>query len=79
MMYKIVNNKVVIKHNRFKENHRKSDPNLNIHTFYIPFCRTLYRQQSFFNRTIREWNSLPAATMSAQSVDSFMAKLTNQM
>ena len=47
MFYKIVNNIVAINDTRLlQENRLKSD----IHYFHIPFCRTLYRQKSFFPR-----------------------------
>ena len=70
MFYKIVNNIVAINDTRLlQENRLKSD----IHYFHIPFCRALYRQKSFFPRTVREWNILPSDTLSAQSVDAFKA------
>ena len=75
MFYNIVNNIVAISHTRIQAK-SKSDPNSDIHYFHIPFCRILYRQTSFFARTVREWNSLPAYTLSAQYVDAFNAQLT---
>ena len=47
--------------------------------FHIPFCRTLYRQQSFYPRTIREWNVLPDHIWSAKSVDAFRTQLANHL
>ena len=38
-----------------RTSHRKN----NIHRYNNPYCRTQYRQMSFFPRTIPEWNSLP--------------------
>ena len=38
-----------------RSSHRKN----NTHSYNIPYCRTQYRQMSFFPRTILEWNNLP--------------------
>jgi len=46
------------------------------HSFQIPAAKTDCRKWSFFPRTIREWNALPANTVSAESLNAFKALLT---
>ncbi len=73
MMYKIRNNKVdVDASNKLIPTTRPSRNN-NQMSMQIPSCRTTARKESFYPRTIREWNTLPDATVSAESVDSFKA------
>ena len=38
-------------------------------------CRTDYRRFSFLPRTISEWNSLPAAAVAADTLDTFKARV----
>ena len=38
-------------------------------------CRTAYRQNSFYPRTIREWNDLPEAAVAADTLDTFKARV----
>jgi len=51
----------------------------NVHplTYVIPRCRTTYRQMSFFPRTILEWNSLPAETVTVPSIAAFREKMAH--
>lgn len=42
----------------------------------VPFCRCELRRQSFFTKTIRDWNALPADVTSAESLEVFKALLT---
>ncbi len=41
----------------------------------VPSHRTLYRQKTFFPRTIPEWNSLPEDVASAPSLEDFRSGL----
>ena len=54
-----------------RSSHRKN----NTHGYNIPYCRTQYRQMSFFPRTIPEWNSLPQEIVAAKSLDCFKSRL----
>ncbi|KAK2167742.1 hypothetical protein NP493_1264g00008 [Ridgeia piscesae] len=54
-----------------RSSHRKN----NTHSYNIPYCRTQYRQMSFFPRTIPEWNSLPQEIVAAKSLDCFKSRL----
>ena len=38
-------------------------------------CRTLYRQQSFFPNTIRDWNDLTEKTATASTLDTFVSRV----
>ena len=40
-------------------------------SYQIPSCNTAVRNQSFFPRTIRDWNKLPERTAMAVSMESF--------
>ena len=42
----------------------------------VPYCSTDQRKYHFAARTIPEWNRLPEATTSAESVSVFRARLT---
>ncbi|XP_066287680.1 uncharacterized protein, partial [Branchiostoma lanceolatum] len=46
-------------------------------SYDIPFCRTAYRQFSFFPRTVAEWNSLPSEMVAAPSLASFRDRVTH--
>ena len=75
MFSKIVNNTVKIPMDgRLQPNLARSTPDES--NSHIPYCMTLYRQQSFFSRTTRDWNSLPADIWSARSVETFRNRLT---
>ena len=43
----------------------------NVHSFQIPSCKTSIRKESFYSKTIRDWNNLPAPVTAAESFDSF--------
>jgi len=43
----------------------------NAHSFQIPSCKTSIRKESFYPKTIRDWNNLPAPVTAAESLDSF--------
>ena len=51
----------------------------NTHTlsYQIPSCRTQIRQQSFFPRTIKIWNSLPPSIVMSDSIESFKVAVSN--
>ena len=50
----------------------------NIHSlsFQIPQCRLQVRQQSFFPRTIKLWNSIPMNIVMSDSVESFKTAIS---
>ena len=76
MMYKIVNDKVAIpKTDRLIPPLRLSR-NMHSLSFQIPSCRTQIRQNSFFPRTIKDWNHLPLNTVMSDSVESFKAAVS---
>ena len=49
--------------------------NSNAKAVQMPACRTAVRKESFYPRTIREWNALPTATVLAPSLESFKTRL----
>ena len=77
MFYKIVNNKVAIpKTDRLIPPLRLSR-NMHAHSFQLPSCRTQLRQNSFFPRTIKHWNSLPPNTVMSSSVELFKTAVSS--
>ena len=77
MLYKIVHNSVAIDGTKHliplnSASTRTTHPL----AFQIPYCRTLYRQNSFFPRTIKEWNGLTLEAVSAGTVESFKSQLS---
>ncbi|KAK3085893.1 hypothetical protein FSP39_010100 [Pinctada imbricata] len=76
-MFKIVKEKVAIpKANRLIPPLRFSR-NMHSLSFQIPSCRTQIRQNSFFPRTIKDWNQLPLDTVMSDSVESFKAAVSS--
>ena len=47
--------------------------NCNIQAMQIPSCRTNIRKESFYPRTIKDWNALPDSA--APSLDAFKARI----
>ncbi|KAL8590253.1 hypothetical protein ACOMHN_006369 [Nucella lapillus] len=44
-------------------------------TYHLPNCRTLYRQKSYFPRTISDWNSLPAEVALSPTLEGFKSRV----
>ncbi|KAL8609842.1 hypothetical protein ACOMHN_020677 [Nucella lapillus] len=44
-------------------------------TYVLPLCNTNYRKNSFFPRTIKDWNSLPPEEVSSASVEDFKTRI----
>ena len=75
MLFKVAHNKVAVsKKNRLLPPHRTSRGTHEL-CFQTPFCRQDYRHNSFFPRTIREWNQLPVDIAAAPSIEAFKASL----
>ena len=71
LMYKIVNGLVKIDATeRFVQLSRLSG-NMSQHSFQIPSCNNIIRKESFYPRTIRDWNALPTDTATVKSLESF--------
>ena len=51
-------------------------PMRNDHSYHyiLPYAFTTYYQQSFFQRTIKEWNNLPLSVINADSLLTFSLK-----
>ena len=71
MMFKIRNEKVDINASHKLLQMARPSRNNNSMAMQIPSCRTTVRKESFYPRTIREWNILPEATVSSDSLESF--------
>jgi len=78
IMYKVHHKSISVNINNqyakmITKNLRKSHNSL----YLEPHFHADYLRNTFFPRTIREWNSLPAAVISSPSLDSFKIQLRN--
>ena len=67
LLYKISNNLIFVDHHYLIP--------IKDLKFHVPFSKTLYHQNSFFPRTIRNWNSLPNHVKASTSLEQFSAGL----
>ena len=58
-----------------KVNFQKQSRSANTNSYVVPPVSTTSRQQSFFPRTIRDWNQLSLSIKKAGSVSAFKAQL----
>ena len=77
MLYKVINNKIALDNSQLIPLNSSSTRNTHDLAYNIPYCRTQYRQQSFFPSTIKDWNSLHPDAMSAGTVESFRTHLSH--
>ncbi len=52
-----------------------SSPRSHTKTDVVPHSKTDYHENSFFVRTVRDWNGLPNSTVTAPTVNAFRARL----
>ena len=75
MMYKLANGMVNIDTENILMPPDRLSRNINASGFQVPSCRTEVRKESFYPRTIRDWNALPLATANAGSLECFKTRL----
>ena len=75
MMYKIVKQQVAIDPDKHLMKPQKQSRSANTNSYVVPYASSTSRQQSFFPRTIRDWNQLPLSIKKAGSVSAFKAQL----
>ena len=73
MMYKLTHGMVNIETNTRLKPPIRCSRNMSKHSFQVPSCRCDFRKGSFFPRTIKDWNTLPSVTVTAESLDAFKA------
>ena len=73
-LYKITEGSLKVKCNLLQHQPSRARRS-HCRTFARIVCGTDYRSDSFFPRTVREWNLLPKDTVSAQSSDAFRQRL----
>jgi hypothetical protein len=71
LLYKISNNLVKIDPTSKLIPPKHLSRNMHDRSFQIPASSTTLRRESFYPRTIREWNSLPASVATAGSLETF--------
>ena len=71
MMYKIIYKQVAI----YPDKHLMKPQKQSRNSYVVPYASTTSRQQSFFPRTIRDWNLLPLSIKKAGSVPVCKARL----
>jgi ABC-type sulfate transport system substrate-binding protein len=52
--------------------------NCNNQVMQIPSCRINIRKESFYPRTIRDWNALPDSAVLAPNFDAFKTRIQHQ-
>jgi len=52
--------------------------NTGTNSSQIPQCNTTTRKESFYPKTIRDWNTLPSSVTSVSCLESFKRLLTNK-
>jgi hypothetical protein len=75
MLYKIKKN-IEEDHKLIPTNRKLRNTNSNC--FQIPSCNTTTRKESFYPRTIRDWNTLPNSVTTASSLKSFKRLLATK-
>ena len=45
--------------------------------YSLPHTRTLYHQNSFLPKTIKDWNALPQAAVDAGTLDTFVSRVSH--
>ena len=75
MLYKISNGLVKINSEHLKEPSRRSR-HQHSKSFIVPTSVRDYHKNSFYPRTIRDWNGLPESVVSATSLDCFRSRAT---
>ena len=77
-MYKIINGEIDIPSDRFLTPVARRSRHNNSKSYIIPHARTQFYKNSFFPRTITEWNRLPENTVQALSTEAFKNQLELQ-
>ena len=78
LLWKINNNEVDINAKEILIPTGRYTRHMTQNSFQIPSSRTTSRKNSFYPRTIKEWNALPTLVTSASSSDSFKRLLLTQ-
>jgi hypothetical protein len=76
MFYKIVNNKVEIQKTDRLIPQKRQTWHSHTKSFQIPSCKTEYRKEYFFPRTITDWNKLLENMINSTSLDSFKSSIS---
>lgn len=71
MLYKLHNNLVALDTAPYINPITRPTRTAHAHSYQVPRSRTEQHKQSFFPRTVRNWNDLPSGTVCATSVDAF--------
>jgi hypothetical protein len=77
MLYKMINGHVATDHLQFATPVSRPNRAAPSYGFLVPYSRTVYHQQAYFPRTIRDWNSLPPDIALAPTLESFKGQLAN--
>ena len=75
MYFKIHHQIVAVDKNKYLTPLNRTSRHTHKEAYQIPDSSKNYLANSFFCRTTREWNALPAQTVEAPSVESFQARL----
>lgn len=76
LMYKIKNGLVKIETSNKLVTPSRLSRNMGVHSFQIQSSNTKVRKESFYPRTIRDWNALPTDIATSPSLEIFKARLS---
>ena len=74
MLYKVSSGLAAVKRPLLKKQ-PQTTRRAHTSTFERMPCRADYRLNSFFPRTVRDWNTLPPETVSAPSIGAFISRV----
>ena len=77
MLYKISEHLVSIDNDKYLKPPNRFTRHMHCKTYQVPKFKTDYRKESFFPRTIKDWNNLSSDIVSADTLDIFRAKVAN--
>ena len=75
MLYKIRNGLVAVDGTQYLTSVQRPTRHNHDQALIVPQSSTDYHRFSFFPRTVREWNALPAATVNASSLNMFRRRI----
>ena len=79
MLYKINKGEVHVEFNKLQKLQPRSGRRGHTEMFERVECKSDYRNETFLPRTIREWNALDKNIISAQTIDTFSARLSKSL
>ncbi len=77
MMYKMTNGLAAVQYQQYITQVERASRHTGSHCFQTLHSHTDYHRNSYFPRTVREWNNLPPDIAKAPSLSSFRGRLAH--